>query len=55
MSRWKKISISSEASDEEWEKFYKEVEILILNEKDGDQYRPVRLYENALRERQGQS
>ena len=55
MSNWKKISIDIEASDEEWARFYKEVEALILNEKEGDRRRPVRLYESILRERQDQS
>ena len=55
MTKWKKISIDSEASDEEWARFYKEVEALMLNEEEGDSRRPIRLYESILRERQDQS
>jgi hypothetical protein len=55
MTKWKKISIDSGASDEEWARFYKEVEELILKEKEGDRRRPLRLYESILREHQDQS
>jgi len=52
----KKIWIDSGASSEEWSKFYKEVEELILNEdKEADQTRPTRLYESVLLEHQDQS